>query len=123
MSSNASWKVLERKIAKDTNGTRVLQKGMPAPDIIKGNKLIIEAKRRKLFSLKKTMTQLEEYRKSKDQILTIIRREPGKNNLQVFIKYSNLRNLIKVSSRKKDFVVQLDYKDFISMAKELPDES
>jgi hypothetical protein len=121
MGSN-SWKNLERKIAKDIGGKRVLNKGISAPDVILGDKLIVEAKRRKTFSLKKTLIQIEEYRKSKNQILVIIRREPGKNNLEVFMKYSNLRKLVKSSLRKVDFVVQLNYKDFVDMAVKLKKE-
>lgn len=117
--SSSNWKGLERKIAKDIGGERVLKKGISAPDIIIGDELIVEAKRRKSFSLKKTMIQIEEYRKDKNQILVIVRREPGKNNLEVFIKYSNLRKLVKRGLQKKDFTVQLNYKDFIQMAKNL----
>ena len=114
-----SWKDLERKIAKDIKGKRVLNKGISAPDVIKGDNIIVEAKRRKSFSLSKSMEQVEEYRKDKKQILVVIRREPGKNNLQVFIKFSNLKRLIKNSLLKKDFVIQLNYKDFVEMAKKI----
>lgn len=118
--ANNNWKNLERKIAKEIGGTRVLQKGISAPDIVKGD-LIIEAKRRKTFSLHKTLEQNEQYRTNKNKIMSIIRRKPGKNNLEVYLKYTDLKKLIKSSLRVKDFVVQLSYKDFVEMAKDIPE--
>lgn len=114
--ADKSWKVLERKIAKDIHGKRVLNKGKSAPDVTKDENIIVEAKYRKNFSLKKSLEQVEGYRKSKNQILVVIRREPGKKNLEVYMKYSDLRKLVRRSLRSKDFIVQLNYEDFVNMA-------
>ena len=113
--NSQAWKYLERKVARDIGGERILQKGMSVPDVKKGN-LLIECKNRKSTSIINDIKKLIKYRSNAKAILALIHRVSGKKKIDVYMLYSDLKKLVRESLQTEDFKIQLSYSDFIEMA-------
>lgn len=114
-----AWKYLERKVAKDIGGERILQKGMSVPDVKKGN-ILIDTKNRKSVSIANGIKKIVQYRSNAKQIMVLIHRISGKKTIDVYMLKSDLKKLlIQADLQKKDFIVQLQYKDFVRMARRI----
>ena len=114
--ASQAWKYLERKVAKDIEGERILLKGMPVPDVKKGN-ILIDTKNRKSTSIVNGIKKIVAYRSDMKQIMVLIHRISGKKKIDVYMLKSDLKKLIKESLQKEDFIVQLRYQDFVRMAR------
>ncbi len=117
-----AWKYLERKIAKDIGGKRILQKGISVPDVRKGN-LLIECKNRKSTSITNDIKKIMQYRRLEKQIAILIHRVSGKKTIDVYMLKSQLEKLLACTGlQEKDFIVQLCYQDFVEIAKKVKDK-
>lgn len=114
-----AWKYLERKVAKDIRGERILQKGMSVLDVRKGN-LLIECKNRKNVNISNEIRKMMAYRSDAKAIKAFIHRVSGAKTINVYMLRSQLEKLlIQIGLQKKDFIIRLKYRDFVTMAEKV----
>ena len=131
--SRTNWKGLERKVARDLGEERNSKRGLgeSVPDVVKklddGSSIIIETKNKVSVNIEESLKQVEKYIKKGD-IPVFVFRKTGKHSLEVYIKLRYFRLLCKKMKEKSSFfsgnmVLQLTYKDFLCIIRQLYDKA
>ena len=124
--SKTNWKGFELKVARDLGTERVLMKGKSVSDVIKeiGDiRLVIDCKNRISLNVVESFEKLLKYKEKKGDILVLIYRKTNSRKIEVYMLTTDLVKLILgigkefVFSPFINFLVMIDYKDFLKLVR------